>query len=74
MNDSHAFTEHPLDSTMNSLLRNATTKSVILAPFNSTITDGNDELDEYKMVEGIDVFNNKARIIKYGIRVKDIDR
>lgn len=41
-NDSHQtqeryFTEHPLDSTNNELLRNATTKSVILAPFNTTI-------------------------------------
>ena len=30
------FTEHPLDSTMNSDLRNVSSKSVILAPFNST--------------------------------------
>ena len=74
MNDSHAFTEHPLDSIENSLLRNASTKSVILAPFNSTITDGNDDLEEYKMLEGVDVFKNKAKVVKFGIRVKDIDR
>ena len=32
------FTEHGLDSTCNSLIKNCSTKSVILAPFNSTKT------------------------------------
>lgn len=32
------FTEHALDSTTNALMKNNTTKSVILAPFNSTRT------------------------------------
>ena len=30
------FTEHQLDSTQNSILKNCETKSIILAPFNST--------------------------------------
>ena len=34
--DKDMFTEHALDSTQNSLLKNCETKSVILAPFNST--------------------------------------
>jgi hypothetical protein len=37
-----SFTEHQL-STQNSLVRNHSTKSVILAPFNSTITEIDDE-------------------------------
>ncbi len=35
------FTEHMLDSTNNSMLKNNETKSVILAPFNSTKSDIN---------------------------------
>lgn len=35
------FTEHMLDSTNNSMLKNNETKSVILAPFNSTKSDVN---------------------------------
>jgi serine/threonine protein kinase len=35
-NTENLFTEHALDSTQNSLLKNNSTKSVILAPFNST--------------------------------------
>lgn len=32
----HLFTEHALDSTTNALLKNCSTKSIVLAPFNST--------------------------------------
>lgn len=38
-NETDPFTEHMLDSTNNSMLKNCTTKSVILAPFNSTKSD-----------------------------------
>ena len=39
------FTEHNLDtkSNFNSLLKNASTKSFILAPFNSTVSDFEEE-------------------------------
>ena len=37
-NQAEYFTEHNLDSTCNSLIKNCSTKSVILAPFNSTKT------------------------------------
>ncbi len=37
-NNQEHFTEHGLDSTCNSLIKNCSTKSVILAPFNSTKT------------------------------------
>jgi hypothetical protein len=30
------FTEHALDSTINGLFKNCSTKSIVLAPFNST--------------------------------------
>lgn len=38
LNWNEHFTEHQLDSTYNSLVKNCSTKSVILAPFNSTKT------------------------------------
>jgi len=63
------FTEHPLDSTSNSLMRNATTKSVILAPFNSTLTHMDSEEDSLDA----DMFK-KGQVLKFGVRVRDIDR
>lgn len=41
-----SFTEHNL-STMNSLVRNHSTKSVILAPFNSTISELDEETKKF---------------------------
>lgn len=41
-----SFTEHHL-STQNSLIRNHSTKSVILAPFNSTITEVAEETKQF---------------------------
>lgn len=38
LNWNEHFTEHGLDSTYNSLVKNCSTKSIILAPFNSTKT------------------------------------
>lgn len=61
------FTEHQLDSTQNSLVRNRTTKSVILAPFNSTLTHISEDINEPKMFK-------KSKIIRFGVKVKDIDR
>lgn len=45
MDTDPVFTEHNLDtlSVNNSLLKNASTKSLVLAPFNSTISDYNEE-------------------------------
>lgn len=60
------FTEHRLDSTQNSLVRNRTTKSVILAPFNSTLTHISED-DDPKLYK-------KAKMIRFGVKVKDIDR
>lgn len=61
------FTEHRLDSTQNSLVRNRTTKSVILAPFNSTLTHISSGRDEPPMFK-------KKEIIRFGVKVKDVDR
>ena len=60
--EDRAFTEHPLDSTSNSLMRNATTKSVILAPFNSTLThidpdEGSLDAEMYR----------KGEVMKFGV-------
>jgi len=61
------FTEHKLDSTQNSLVRNHTTKSVILAPFNSTMTHESQNSNDPPIIK-------KNKIIKFGVKVKDIDR
>lgn len=61
------FTEHQLDSTQNSLVRNHTTKSVILAPFNSTLTHISEDMEELPILK-------KKEIIKFGVKVKDVDR
>ena len=61
------FTEHKLDSTQNSLVRNRTTKSVILAPFNSTLTHISEGYEEPQIVK-------KKDMIKFGVKVKDVDR
>jgi serine/threonine protein kinase len=60
------FTEHELDMTQNSLVRNRTTKSVILAPFNSTLThiSEDESAPTYK----------KSKVMRFGVKVKDIDR
>ena len=71
------FTEHMLDSTQNSILKNCETKSVILAPFNSTKSNLQDE-NEYQppqeLSDSIKELMESRRIIKYGPRVRDIDK
>lgn len=63
------FTEQNIDSTQNELTRNNTSKSVILAPFNSTLTHQS-EADSFdsRLVQ-----DNKA-IINFGAKVRDVDR
>jgi hypothetical protein len=63
------FTELNLDSTQNELCKNASTKSVILAPFNSTMThmsSGN-----FSSVEELFVSN---RVLKFAAMCRDKDR
>lgn len=68
-NESTVFTEHNLDSTHNSLVINQTTKSVILAPFNSTKTHLSDLHDSIK-----DIMFRKGEVFKLCAKVRDIDR
>ncbi len=69
------FTEHALDSTQNALLKNCTTRSVILAPFNSTRSNLKaDSQDESPMSPRVRELLVSKHVIKYAARVKDIDR
>ena len=67
------FTEHMLDSTQNSMLKNCETKSVILAPFNST--KSNLDMDAPVVLsDSIKELIEDRKIIKFGPRVRDIDK
>lgn len=68
-NESTVFTEHNLDSTRNSLIVNQNTKSVILAPFNSTKTHLS---DLHISIE--EIMFRKGEVLKLNARVRDIDR
>lgn len=58
-----------LDSTQNSLLKNCSTKSVVLAPFNSTKSNIECEIDK----EILELMQSKS-CLKFAPRVKDIDK
>lgn len=67
------FTEHNLDTKTNvsALLKNASTKSIILAPFNSTVS----ELPEqFKWPEEVKRMILPKRVLKFAPKVKDLDR
>jgi len=61
------FTEHHIDTSLNELTRNDTSKSIILAPFNSTQTDRSIEIINPKEIRVKDS-------IKFGAKVREIDR
>ena len=63
-----SFTEHHL-STQNSLIRNHSTKSVILAPFNSTISEIDEETKKI-----IREFMQDRKCIKFDAGCRDINR
>lgn len=64
------FTELNLDS-MNATLRNASSKSVILAPFNSSVSDDREfETINRKQAPIVD----KKALIKFAARCRDQDR
>ena len=64
------FTELNLDS-MNATLRNATSKSVILAPFNSSVSDDREFEKSYKKNAPM---LDKKLMIKFAARCRDQDR
>ena len=70
------FTEHQLDSIQKSFQKNCETKSVVLAPFNSTISDLNENGDPKNFVLSDSIKNliMPKNIIKFGARVRDIDK
>ena len=64
------FTEHNLDQTTDSILKNVTTKSVVLAPYNSSRSNAG--LDS---VSNISVYSRHNKIIQMkGGKLKEIDR
>ncbi len=65
------FTEQMLNSTQNSLIKNASTKSIILAPFNSTRSHIDDNHHMRKSIQELMVDKKQ---IKYAAKVKEIDR
>lgn len=65
----YIFPEHLLDSTQNSMVKNCTTKSIILAPFNSTKSH-----IEAALTDTIRELMQSRRCIKMCGRVRDIDR
>jgi hypothetical protein len=60
-----------LNSTQNSLVKNASTKSVILAPFNSTRSHIDDNFHMRKSIQ--DLIIDKKNI-KFAAKVKEVDR
>ena len=67
--ETELFTEHTLDTTQNSLTKNVSDKSVILAPFNSTHTHNSELHDSVRTL-----LKEKRRAIKFGPKVREIDR
>ncbi len=69
------FTEQNIDSTQNDLTKNITTKSVILAPFNSTVTEIlENEEGKRAAAERDSMMQDKRSMIKFCAKVRDIDR
>ena len=68
--ESDWFIEQNIDLTNTELVKNITTKSAILAPFNSTITN-EDERKDYEIRE--EEVKSK-RLVKLSSKVKEIDR
>lgn len=60
-----------LNSTQNSLVKNVSTKSVILAPFNSTRTHIDEEFHLHDSIQ--DMMIDK-KVIKFAAKVKEVDR
>jgi hypothetical protein len=69
VNQTDPFTEQMLVSTQNSMLRNVSTKSVILAPFNSTKSHISNGINQ----SIIDMMVDKKNL-KFAAKVKEIDR
>ena len=62
------FTEGNIDSTQNALIKNVTTRSIVLAPFNSTMTD------VFNFDESLETLPARNKQFKFKGRVKELDR
>jgi hypothetical protein len=69
------FTEHNLDTKTNggSFLKNESTKSIILAPFNSTMS-GFDEDAPYDWPSEVKEMIVPKRCLKFAPKCRDVDR
>ena len=67
--NSEPFTERPIDGLDDENDKNVSTKSIILAPFNSTRSHISDDLHSSMT----DLIEDKDIIIRFGQRVKEID-
>jgi hypothetical protein len=65
--DDGPFTEHHLDTSINELTRNDTSRSIILAPFNSTQSDMSISFSEAEIIY-------PKKVIKFCAKVREIDR
>ena len=70
------FTEHMLETSQNTMTKNCETKSVILAPFNSTKSnvDANGNVHNFVLSESVKALIETRKIIKFGPRVREIDK
>jgi len=69
------FTEHYLDTKSNegSFDKNASTKSVILAPFNSTISEDEEE-EKFEWPDSVKELILPKRTVKFSAKCRDLDR
>lgn len=68
------FTEYNLDTKTNgSLMKNASTKSIILAPFNSTVSDFEED-EHYEWPSEVKNMILPKRVVKFAPKCKDLNR
>ncbi len=72
--DSDWFTEQDIDCTLDELTKNNTSKSIILAPFNSTLTDCGEVHSSRKASAAGAPVIEKRSAIKLGAKVREVDR
>lgn len=72
VHQSFNFTDKNLNSTQHAMLRNFSSKSIILAPFNTTKSNFQTIQVLTKSVQELIV--DKHHVIKFGMRVKEIDK
>jgi hypothetical protein len=66
---SDCFTEQEINSTVNSLIKNASSKSIILAPFNSTKSHLSEVHSSVKSI-----VYEKHKVMRFAARVRECDR